>query len=121
MGEQRDLGVGLEARRAEEQQVPSSLRAALTAAGVAVDVPLVDERPSVGATVQPAVAPAISAISVGSAATPAVAPQGAPLLVATPPDWYRDPTGRFDHRWFDGERWTDQVARGGERRTDPLR
>ena len=119
---------------------PSSLRSALAAAGVAVDAPLVDERPLVGATVRPAAAPTVTAepaatptVTVGPAATPTVtvtaepvaapAPEArrAPLLVATPPDWYRDPTGRFDHRWFDGERWTDQVAQQGERRTDPLR
>lgn len=93
---------------------PSSLRAALAAAGVAVDAPLVDERPLVGASM----APTVSAAPV---AAPAPVARRAPLLVATPPDWYRDPTGRFDHRWFDGERWTDQVARHGERRTDPLR
>lgn len=33
--------------------------------------------------------------------------------------WHPDPLGRFDSRWYDGERWTQHVGRvepGGERR-----
>lgn len=35
-----------------------------------------------------------------------------------PPAWYPDPSGRFEYRWFDGTRWTDQVSAGGAQRTD---
>lgn len=28
-------------------------------------------------------------------------------------DWYVDPLGRYDGRFFDGESWTDQVSAGG--------
>ena len=40
--------------------------------------------------------------------------------VASPQGWYPDPYGRFDHRWFDGERWTGDVANDGVRRVDPI-
>lgn len=37
-----------------------------------------------------------------------------------PPAWHPDPLGRFDHRWWDGTKWTDQVSRGGQQQVDPL-
>lgn len=30
------------------------------------------------------------------------------------PSWQPDPTGRFDHRWWDGTAWTSQVASQGK-------
>ena len=38
----------------------------------------------------------------------------------TPAGWFPDPAGRFDHRWWDGARWTETVSRGGSTMTDPL-
>lgn len=35
------------------------------------------------------------------------------------PGWHPDPLGRHDHRWFDGTRWTADVADDGIRRVDP--
>ena len=35
------------------------------------------------------------------------------------PGWYPDPFGRFSHRYYDGARWTDQVARDGVTAVDP--
>jgi len=34
-------------------------------------------------------------------------------------DWYVDPLGRFDGRFFDGERWTERVSDGGAVAIDP--
>ncbi len=34
--------------------------------------------------------------------------------------WYQDPTGRHEHRYFDGYAWTDTVATGGLQSIDPL-
>ena len=34
--------------------------------------------------------------------------------------WQPDPEGRYDYRWFDGQRWTDQVSRGGQVMQAPL-
>jgi hypothetical protein len=41
--------------------------------------------------------------------------------VANPPAaWHPDPTGAHDHRWWDGERWTEHVADAGVASVDPL-
>jgi len=34
--------------------------------------------------------------------------------------WYPDPTGRFEHRYWDGSAWTDSAARGGVQSQDPV-
>ncbi|MGZ6826541.1 MAG: phospholipid scramblase-related protein [Mycobacteriales bacterium] len=34
--------------------------------------------------------------------------------------WYADPTGAFEHRWWDGQRWTDAVQHGGTQSVSPL-
>jgi hypothetical protein len=36
------------------------------------------------------------------------------------PGWFRDPTGRHDHRWWDGAAWTGHVADAGTASHDPL-
>ena len=36
-------------------------------------------------------------------------------------DWLLDPTCRNVYRWWDGQQWTERVANGGVRGTDPLR
>lgn len=37
-----------------------------------------------------------------------------------PPGWFPDPTGRHDHRWWDGAAWTAHVADAGVASHDPL-
>jgi hypothetical protein len=44
----------------------------------------------------------------------------APVTAGPAPGWFPDPSGRFDHRWWDGTRWTETVSRGGTQTTDPL-
>lgn len=39
--------------------------------------------------------------------------------MAQPADWYTDPTGRYQHRYWDGYQWTDQVSSGGPSAIDP--
>ena len=34
-------------------------------------------------------------------------------------DWYVDPLGRFDGRFFDGESWTERVSDNGTAAIDP--
>lgn len=34
------------------------------------------------------------------------------------PGWQADPTGRFEHRYWDGSQWTDDVANAGVASTD---
>lgn len=36
-----------------------------------------------------------------------------------PPDWYPDPYGRFEHRYWDGAVWTDHVSSHGTQSSDP--
>ncbi len=40
--------------------------------------------------------------------------------MTNPAAWHPDPTGRHEHRYWDGEQWTDHVADAGEASTDPL-
>jgi hypothetical protein len=40
--------------------------------------------------------------------------------VSSPAQWSPDPTGRHEHRWWDGERWTDQVSDAGIATVDAM-
>jgi hypothetical protein len=40
--------------------------------------------------------------------------------VSYPAAWQPDPTGKHDHRWWDGERWTEHVADAGQASVDPI-
>jgi hypothetical protein len=40
--------------------------------------------------------------------------------VPPPAAWYPDPTGRWEHRFWDGVAWTDHVSRDGVAATDPI-
>jgi hypothetical protein len=36
------------------------------------------------------------------------------------PDWYPDPTGRFELRYWDGSQWTEHASTAGQQVVDPL-
>ena len=38
---------------------------------------------------------------------------------SVPADWYKDPAGRYEFRYWDGTKWTEHVSRGGVRYSDP--
>lgn len=38
---------------------------------------------------------------------------------AVPAAWYKDPSGRFEMRYWNGSAWTEHVSRGGQQFTDP--
>ena len=40
--------------------------------------------------------------------------------IERPAAWRKDPTCRFDYRWWDGRRWTDSVSRDGIVLTDSM-
>lgn len=40
--------------------------------------------------------------------------------MSTPANWYPDPNGRAELRYWDGNAWTDHVSTGGEQSTDPV-
>ncbi|MEO0493249.1 MAG: DUF2510 domain-containing protein [Actinomycetota bacterium] len=37
-----------------------------------------------------------------------------------PADWYPDPAGRHEHRYWDGARWTENVSDHGRTGIDPI-
>ncbi len=47
-----------------------------------------------------------------STPTPSVAP-------SVPADWYKDPAGRYEFRYWDGAKWTENVSRAGVMYKDP--
>lgn len=51
--------------------------------------------------------------------TPASASTGATPNV--PADWHKDPSGRFELRYWNGTAWTEHVATGGKQSVDPVR
>lgn len=61
--------------------------------------------------------------SSGQQATPASsAPAGASAATAAaaaPADWYADPSGRHEQRYWDGSAWTHHVADRGQVSSDP--
>lgn len=38
---------------------------------------------------------------------------------AVPADWYPDPSRRYEYRYWDGTKWTDNVSRAGVTYQDP--
>jgi hypothetical protein len=53
-------------------------------------------------------------------AATATASPASPALPGQVAGWFADPTGRFEHRWYDGQAWTGAVARAGQQLDDPL-
>ena len=76
-------------------------------------------RPVVATT--PASATGWAATSSDSAETTIPTPTTAPTTTvpSVPADWYKDPAGRYDFRYWDGSKWTENVSRAGARFTDP--
>jgi len=64
---------------------------------------------------KPSTVPADSADGWASTAT-ATSTTNTP---AVPADWYKDPSGRFEYRYWDGAKWTDNVSRAGVAHKDP--
>lgn len=66
----------------------------------------------------PAAAPA-DIVTATPAAAPAAAQPAAARTGNPPANWYTDPSGRFELRYWDGNTWTEHVSRGGQQYTDP--
>lgn len=49
-----------------------------------------------------------------------VAPMAVPASPTIAAGWHTDPSGRHQHRYWDGTRWTDDVADGGAVTKDAL-
>jgi hypothetical protein len=54
--------------------------------------------------------PAASLAQTAPAASTVPAPSTAPVV---PAQWFADPSGRHQHRWWDGNVWTEHVADNG--------
>ena len=92
---------------------------------------------SATATVPTPVQPTPASDSVGWAATntpaspstfisptPASASDSTPVATqsavpSVPADWYKDPAGRYEFRYWDGSKWTENVSRAGVMYKDP--
>ncbi len=75
--------------------------------------------PPVGTPVNGAAvaSPPVSASANGALAAPPVVAAPAP---APPARWHDDPTGRHQHRYWDGVRWTEHVSDRGVQGVDPV-
>jgi len=83
------------------------------ASAVSAMTPAVSEQASV-----PSQAPAAAPQAAGPASLQPV-PVPAPALLP-PPGWHRDPSGRFEYRYWDGQIWTPHAATAGLSYVDPL-
>jgi Protein of unknown function (DUF2510) len=54
-----------------------------------------------------------------AAAAPAAPAAAAASVPTTPAGWYPDPSGRYEMRYWDGDKWTEHVSRQGQTYTDP--
>jgi hypothetical protein len=54
-----------------------------------------------------------------AATAAATAPAAAASVPTTPAGWYPDPSGRYEMRYWDGDKWTEHVSRQGQTYTDP--
>lgn len=93
------------------------------AAGAEAAAPAAEAAP-VAAAAAAAVAEPAGWAAAPEAAAPAPAPAPAPAAAAPatpaiPADWYADPSGRFELRYWNGSAWTEHVARAGQQYTDP--
>ncbi len=68
---------------------------------------------------QPAVPASSPATPFATASSPSAAATGATPNV--PADWHKDPSGRFELRYWNGTAWTEHVATGGKQSIDPIR
>jgi hypothetical protein len=81
------------------------------------------------AAATPAAAPATSATWSSTAATSASTPVVTSAVntsvassvgdAAAPANWYADPAGRFELRYWNGSAWTEHVSRNGQQSVDP--
>lgn len=49
----------------------------------------------------------------------ASAPAGTSAVPSVPANWYKDPSGRYEMRYWNGSQWTEHVATAGKQSIDP--
>ena len=84
--------------------------------------------PYPGMTAEEASAPPATAVStmqpmgtgnVSASSTPASAQTSNANVPNPPANWYKDPSGRFELRYWNGSAWTEHVATNGQQSIDP--
>jgi hypothetical protein len=88
------------------------------AAGAAVSEPEAATTVEAAPTSEPEPS-AASAASESAAAGAAATPAATASVPSTPAGWYPDPSGRYEMRYWDGDKWTEHVSRQGQTYTDP--
>jgi hypothetical protein len=78
-------------------------------------------RPTTGSSAASSSSPSSTPSSAGFAAATGVGGDSAATAVnpAVPAAWYKDPSGRYELRYWNGTAWTEHVARDGRQFTDP--
>lgn len=56
---------------------------------------------------------------VATTASADVSPTASSTTPSVPADWYKDPSGRYEYRYWDGTKWTEHVSRAGTVHKDP--
>lgn len=51
--------------------------------------------------------------------TPTASDASSTSTPSVPADWYKDPSGRYEYRYWDGQKWTEHVSRAGTVHKDP--
>lgn len=72
------------------------------------------------AAAQTAMQPAVQASTPVTSTTPSPTVAGG-SVPDVPANWYKDPSGRFELRYWNGTAWTEHVATGGRQSVDPPR
>ena len=82
-----------------------------------------EEAAAPAATSTPSAATPSQPFGTGNVASPAQsAPASGGASVPNPPaNWYKDPSGRHELRYWNGSAWTEHVADGGRQSIDPPR
>lgn len=114
--------------------ITAFLSRAASGAAAAADTPAAEAAPAAvaepaGWAVAPEPAPAAQPeptpaaqpepTPVAAAAAAAAAAPATSATPAVPANWYADPSGRFELRYWDGNAWTEHVSRAGQQYTDP--
>lgn len=79
-------------------------------------------RPGLGATTSASEATATISGPLASAPASTTASSGNVVTSpSVPANWYKDPSGRYELRYWNGSAWTEHVATGGVQSTDAPR
>jgi len=74
--------------------------------------------PAATVAAQPVVAQTVATQPSATTPSPTVAGSSVPDV---PANWYKDPSGRYELRYWNGSAWTEHVATGGRQSVDPPR